>query len=183
MIIHSTNKSWLSCQFDDHSRLISRSNYQTSIWWSEVSIKIVSSIHVLPGVVAGFGRTYGLGQMRRFKVHVILILMIQHCSYFNFTIKFSWYLGLDFTNIPRRHSPTLSSRHYWSKGQFNDLWNNDLSINDFVVPAMISQDFSDCSIQTSKSYFKSFYAKFRWRLQLTNAPRGWLFTIYAKFDQ
>ena len=102
------------------------------------------------------------------------------CSYFNFTITLSLNLGLDFTNIPRRHSPTLSSRHYWSKGQFNDLWNNDLSINDFVVPAMISQDFSDCSIQTSKSYFKSFYAKFRWRLQLTNARTTRMIVYYIR---
>ena len=102
----------------------------------QLSIKIVSLIHVLPGAVAGFGRTHDLGQVRRFKVHVTLILMIQHCSYFNVTIKFSLNLGFDFTNIPRRHSPTLSNRHFWSKGQ----------LNDFVVHAMISQDFSNFSI-------------------------------------
>ena len=152
--------------------MYSRSNYQTSIWWAEVSIKIVSSIHVLPGAVVGFGRTHGLGQICWFKVHVILILMIQHCSYFNFAIKVSVNLGLDFTNISRRHWPTLSNRHFWSKGQ----------LNDFFVPtsAMISQDFSNCSIIVFKSFWRKNQSVWREISLTTDERTTWKIVYYIR---
>ena len=162
--------------------MYSRSNYQTSIWWAEVSIKIVSSIHVLPDAVAGFERTHDLGQMRRFRVHFTGLLLLFwwfstvhgiSTSQLNFVFCKSW------TGFHEYFTTTLAY-------SFESAFLIERATQRFLC-AYVCHDFTRFFKLFDYCFFKVFDAKIKFRLRLTklltNAPRGRLFTIYAWFDQ